>query len=252
MIAGTGETGAAMRSSLEQAQNKAWRELGAPGTWWTGTERLAIARETRTAPSCAFCRERAAALSPLTVAGRHTVTEPTLPAPAIEAIHRIRSDPGRIGETWFLRLRDAGLGEEAYVELVSVVAITVAIDTFRRGAGLAPLPLSAVQTGTPSRHRPVGAKPGLAFVATLAPDDRTEDEPDLYQDHPGPRRRWGANIQRALSLVPHSMMHWWDLVEELYQSGPQMRDYAVDYRAISHPQIELLAARVAALNRCEY
>jgi len=31
-----------------------------------------------------------------------------------------------------------------------------------------------------------------------------------------------------------------------------MRDYGVDYRAIGHPQIELLAARVAALNRCEY
>jgi len=52
--------------------------------------------------------------------------------------------------------------------------------------------------------------------------------------------------------VPNSMIHWWDVLEELYQSSPQMRDYGVEYRAISHAQIELLAARVAALNRCEY
>jgi len=150
-------------------------------------------------------------------------------------------------------LRDAGLSEEAYVELVSVVAVTVAVDTFRRGAGLALLPFPDAAPGTPSRRRPAGAKPGLGFVATLSPDDRTPDDPDLYQDLPGPRRRRvGANIHRALSLVPNSMIHWWDVLEEFYQSSPQMRDYGVEYRAISHAQIELLAARVAALNRCEY
>jgi hypothetical protein len=241
-----------MRTALELAQNESWRRLGLPGTWWTGRERLAIARECRAAVDCAFCTTRAAALSPLTVPGRHTVAEPSLPQPAIEAIHRIRTDPGRLSETWFLTLREAGLGEEAYVELVSVVAVTVAVDTFRRGSGLAPLPLPNAEPGSPSRRRPEGAKPSGAFVATLAPEDRTEAEPDLYQDHPGPRRRVGANIHRALSLVPDSMIHWWDMLEELYQSGPQMRDYGVEYRAISHAQIEMLAARVAALNRCEY
>jgi hypothetical protein len=241
-----------MRTALELAQNESWRRLGLPGTWWSGRERLAIAQECRAAFDCAFCTTRAAALSPLTVLGQHSVAEPSLPQPAIEAIHRIRTDPGRLSETWFLTLREAGLGEEAYVELVSVVAVTVAVDTFRRGSGLAPLPLPNAEPGSPSRRRPEGAKPSGAFVATLAPEDRTEAEPDLYQDHPGPRRRVGANIHRALSLVPDSMIHWWDMLEELYQSGPQMRDYGVEYRAISHAQIEMLAARVAALNRCEY
>jgi alkylhydroperoxidase family enzyme len=241
-----------MRPTLEAAQYLAWQRLGSPGTWWTGAERLAIARETRAAADCAFCATRADALSPLTTVGQHGIAEPSLPPPAIEAIHRIRTDPGRLGETWFLKLRDAGLGEEAYIELVSVVAVTVAIDTFRRGSGLAPLPFPTAEPGAPSRRRPTGAKPGLGFAATLAPEGRTNDDPDLYQDHPGPRRRVGANIHRALSLVPDSMIHWWDVLEELYQSGPQMRNYGVEYRAISHPQIELLAARVAALNRCEY
>jgi alkylhydroperoxidase family enzyme len=241
-----------MRTTLELAQNEAWRRLALPGTWWTGPERLAIAQECRAAADCALCSTRAAALSPLTVPGRHSVAEPSLPAPAIEAIHRISSDPGRLGETWFLRLREAGLTEEAYVELVSVVAVTIAIDTFHRGSGLAPLPLPRAEPGEPTRRRPRGAKPGLGFVATLAPEDRTDAEPDLYLEYPAPRRRSGANIQRALSLVPDAMTHWWDVLEELYQSGPQMRDYGVDYRAIGHAQIEMLAARVAALNRCEY
>jgi hypothetical protein len=252
MIAMTRQKDPAMRPALERAQTEAWRRLGQPGTWWTGRERLAIAEETRAAVDCAFCATRATALSPRAISGRHSVAEPSLPEPAIEAIHRIRTDPGRLGEAWFLQLRGAGMSEEAYVELVSVVAVTVAIDTFRRGSGLSPLPLPQAETGAPPRRRPSGAKAGLGFVATLAPEDRTDAEPDLYQDHPGPRRRVGANIHRALSLVPDAMIHWWDVLEELYQSGPQMRDYGVEYRAISHAQIELLAARVAALNRCEY
>ena len=132
------------------------------------------------------------------------------------------------------------------------VAVTVAIDTFRRGAGLPPLALPAAEPGAPSRRRPAGARAGSGWVPTLAPEDRTDDDPDLYQENPGPRRRYGANIHRALSLVPNSMIHWWDVLEELYQTGGQMRNYSVDYRAISHAQIEMLAARVAALNRCEY
>ena len=168
-----------MRPALEAAQTTAWRDIGATGTWWTGAQRLAIARETRAAANCAFCAERAAALSPLSVAGQHTIASPNLPAPAVEAIHRIRTDPGRIGESWFLRLRDAGLGEEAYVELVSIVAVTVAIDTFRRGSFLPALPLPQARPGTPSRRRPANAKPGLAYVATLAPEDRGADDPDL-------------------------------------------------------------------------
>src|SRR4051812_3023773 len=122
--------GGAMRADLVATQDEAWRRLGAPGTWWTGAERIAIARECRAAADCPFCASRAGALSPLTVAGRHSVAEPSLPAPAIEAIHRIRTDPGRMGETWFQQLRDAGLAEGAYVEIVSIVAVTVAVDTF--------------------------------------------------------------------------------------------------------------------------
>jgi len=241
-----------MREELAATQAQAWQRLAAPGTWWTGAERVAIAAEARHAPTCPLCAARAAALSPFAVGGAHARLDSSLTDAAIEAVHRICTDPGRLGETWFLRLREAGLGEAAYVELVSVIAVVTAVDTFRRAAGLQPRVLPVPRGGAPTRRRPHGARPGLAWVATLAPEDVTPADPDLYREHPGPRARYGANIHRALSLVPHSMIHWWDMLEAMYQSSSQMRDFARDYRAVTHAQIELLAARVAALNRCEY
>ena len=240
-----------IRADLIAAQDAAWRDIGAPGTWRRGAERVAIAAETRNAPHCLLCAARRVALSPSMAEGAHACLG-QLAAPDVEAVHRIRTDSGRLGRSWFDRLRAEGMRDEAYIELVSIVVVTVAIDTFRLAAGLDPLALPAAQPGEPVRMRPRGARPGPGWTASLSPADRGEEDPDLYREHPGPRERSGANIHLALSLVPASMMHWWDLFEPMYQTGPQMRDFAREFRAISHPQIEMLAARVAALNQCEY
>jgi len=48
------------------------------------------------------------------------------------------------------------------------------------------------------------------------------------------------------------MIHWWDMFETMYLPAAAMRDFSREYRAISHAQIEFLAARVAALNQCVY
>lgn len=240
-----------MRPEMAETQALAWARLGQPGTWWSGAERVAIAAETRHAGSCRLCAARREALSPAAIPGSHDRAV-ELPEAALEAIHRIRTDPGRLGESWYRRLLAGGLGDAAYVELVAVVAMVVAVDTFRHAAGLKPWRLPEPMAGWPSRRRPSGAKPGLAWMPTLAPEDRTEHDPDLYGDHPGPRRRVGANVHRALSLVPDGMMHWWDMFETMYVSSAQMRDFSTEPRAVTHPQMELLAARVAALNRCEY
>ena len=237
-----------IRSDLAEAQATAWREIGQPGTWWTGPERVAIAAEVRHAPGCALCAARKLALSPNAVGGDHSaITD--LPAAAIEAVHRAATDSGRLGEGWY---RGLGLDDERYVELIGVLAVVVAVDTFRRAAGLALWPLPVAEAGMPSRHRPRNAKPGLAWMPTLLPDDRLPEDPDLYQDHPGPRARGRGNIHIALSLVPDAAIQWWDMLETMYQTSAMMRDFGRDYRAINHAQIEMLAARVAALNQCLY
>ena len=240
-----------LRTDMVEAQTHAWSQIARPGTWWIGAERVAIAEETRNARQCQLCEVRRKAPSPAMVAGTHESLG-ILPVPVVEAIHRISTDSGRLSESWLRRLLENGLPDTHYVELVSVVAVVVAIDGFRYAAGLGPWDLPKPLNGSPMFRRPVGAKPGLAWVATMAPEDRAGDDPDLYGDEPGPRRRTGANIHRALSLVPDAMLHWWDMFEMMYQTSAQMRDFSQEPRAVTHAQMETLAARVAALNRCEY
>ena len=240
-----------VRSDLAIAQQRAWAAIGEPGTWWSGADRVAIAAETRHAATCALCAARRQAISYASVGGEHQVLGVLAPV-AVEAVHRIRTDAGRLGESWYRRLLAQGLSEEQYIELLSVVAMVVAVDTFRHAAGLEPWPLPAAVAGEPTRVRPQGAGPGPGWTCVLAPEDRTDADPDLYRDNPGPRERYGANIHRALSLVPRSMIRWWDMLECMYQSSAQMRDFGREYRAVTHPQIEMLAARVAALNQCHY
>ena len=235
----------AIRPDLSAALATAWAALGAPGTWWTGAERVAIAAETRQAASCPLCADRRQALSPYSVAGDHSNLG-RLPAAAIEAIHRITTDAGRLSESWYRRVINGGLGEGPYVELLSVVAIVTCVDTFHRTLGLPARDLPPARPGVPSCVVPAGAKPGLGWMPMLSPEDRRPDDPDLY------RNRIGGNVQRALSLVPPAMIQFWDMFEAMYLENPAMRDFGREYRAISHPQIEMLAARVATLNQCLY
>lgn len=241
----TGSNRSVVRADLAAAQAGAWAALGTAGTWWTGAERVAIAAETRHAAGCSLCAARKQALSPYGVAGAHDSLG-VLPPAAIEAIHRIRTDSGRLSKAWYRQVVDAGLGEGHYVELLSVVAIVTAVDTFDRAAGFAVRPLPEPGGGLPSRTTPAGAKPGLGWMPMLAPADRQPEDPDLY------RNRMGGNVQLALSLVPNAMIQFWDMFESMYLENPAMRDFGREYRAISHPQIEMLAARVAALNQCVY
>jgi hypothetical protein len=235
----------AVRDDLAAAHGRALARLARPGTWWSGAERLAIAAEARHAPDCDLCRRRKAALSPDAVAGQHDPG--SLPETVIEVVHRIRTDPGRLSRGWLDGALARGLGVERYVEIVGVVATIVALDTFARGLGWVPRPLPAPIAGAPSQRRPRGAKPGGAWVPWLEPADVSADEAGLY-----PFDRPAANIYKAMSLVPDEVRGFFDIVETQYLPGAVMRDFSREIRAVTHAQIELLAARVSALNRCVY
>ena len=97
----------------------------------------------------------------------------------IEVVHRVRNDPGRLSERWFRDLIGAGFSEEQYVETVSIVAHVVAIDTMARGLGLDALPLPEPKPGLSSHYRPVGAKPGGAWVPWLEPADLSDQEAEI-------------------------------------------------------------------------
>ena len=50
-----------VRDDITEAHRRAWQRIAAPGTWWTGKDRVAIAAEVRNAVKCALCKERKAA-----------------------------------------------------------------------------------------------------------------------------------------------------------------------------------------------
>ena len=236
----------AIRGDLAAAQARAWERIGRPGTWWDAAARVAIAAETRHASVCRLCRRRKEALSPTPIEGTHDSLG-ELSEVVVEVVHRVRNDPGRLSERWYRGVVAGGFSEEQYVETVSVVAHVVAIDTMARGLGFDPLPLPEPEQGLPSQYRPASVKAGGAWVPWLEPADVSGAEADLY-----PSGRPAANIMKAMSLVPDEVRGFFDLVSHQYMPPLAMRDFLREYRAISHSQIELLAARVSALNQCLY
>jgi hypothetical protein len=235
-----------IRPDLVAAHERAWQRIARPGTWLDGATRVAIAAETRHAASCLLCRGPSALATAQPIGGEHT-TLGGLSAALVDVVHRVRTDPGGLSRAWFDGVIARGVSAEQYVETLGVIAQIVAIDTMTRALGLALPPLPQPLPGAPSQRRPTGAKPGAAWVPWLDPADAVGDDAGLY-----PSGRPAANIMKAMSLVPDEVRGFFDLVAHQYLPGPAMRDFAREYRAISHPQIELLAARVSALNQCLY
>ena len=238
--------GIAIRDDLVAAERRAWAHVAGPGTWLSGQRRIAVAAEARNAPGCGLCRKRKAALSPYAVDGEHDALG-ELPDEWVEVVHRIRTDPGRITRRWYGEVLESGIGDAEYVEILGLVSIVVALDSFRRAIGRPSEPLPAPLVGEPSRHRPAGARITMAWVPTLEPEDVADGDPDPYEAHDPP-----SNIHKALSLVPETQRAFFGLSAVFYLPGAAMTDYANQYRAITHSQIELIAARVSALNQCFY
>jgi len=170
-----------IRDDLAAAHARAWARIARPGTRWDGAERIAIAAEARLAPSCKLCRRRKEALSPLSIEGTHDSLG-QLAEIVVEVAHRVRTDPGRLGEGWYRDVIARGLTAEQYVEIVSVVAHTVAIDTMARGLGLEvlPLPVSVhphiighrapkwAARGSPGSSPPTRARSRLRSIRAIA------------------------------------------------------------------------------------
>ncbi len=229
--------------AMSDAHRRAWDRLAAPGVWWTGAEKVAIAAEVRAARTCGLCQQRKAALSPHAVAGEHAASG-ALPAAAVEAAHRIATDPGRLTRAWYEKTLAAGLSDAHYVELLGVVITLVNLDALHRGLGVAPEPLPAPRAGEPSRVRPPAALEG-AWVPLLALD--SAEGRALFEGRPRV-----PNVARALSLVPDAVRQMRELSDVHYLPIDDVIDPRARMRALSRPQMELIAGRVSALNECFY
>ena len=234
-----------VRDNIVTSQRLAWKRLAAPGTWWDGAMRVAIASEARQAKHCKFCAARREALSSQAIHGQHE-SKGLLSDALTEVIHRVVTDQSRLTKSFYNTALGSGISDGEYVETIGVIATVIAIDGFTRAIGLPEFELPDPEPGEPSRHRPIGAKIDRAWVPTVAPEDATDAEAGLYDGLPG------VNIHRALSLVPEETISFFNLDAVHYLPPAQVRDFGTEHRNLSHVQIEFLAARISALNQCVY
>ena len=235
-----------IRSDFAQSHGRFWHRLARPGAWWTGAERVAIAREARAAPRCRLCRAAQAALSPAAVKGEHDRVS-DLPEAAVEAVHRMTTDASRLTRAWYRRLLASGLSDGRYVELLGVVVALASVDAFCRAMGLALRPLPEPVAGEPSRYRPARLASDEGWVPMVPPDNAGTPEADLW-----PAGRTG-NVIRAMSLVPDAVRTLNDLSSVHYLRNEDVGKAGMSRGgALTRSQMELIAGRVSALNECYY
>lgn len=130
--------------------NAEWTTLAGPGTWWTGSQRVAIAGHARAA--------REGAPIPTTA----------LPEPAAQAAARVAASP-HVDAEWVDGLVADELTLEAYVEIVGIVGRVSAVDSLMFGIGAQPQPLPLPLDGEPSRVPAEDAAMNGAFAPTVGP-----------------------------------------------------------------------------------
>lgn len=189
-----------------------WGALAAPGSSWSGAERLAIA-----------ARARSARLG----------TEPAadMLTPHVHGTVRVlAATPATTSEAWVAAAVDP-VGEAAYIELVGIVARVVAIDTFTRLVGVFPEPFPAPRPGQPVATSPHGVpRRGKAWVAMT--------------DVPVP--------PNVFSLVPLAQTATNATAVCLYMTGPQMDDPDTTIDGLHRTQMEIVATSVSHSNECFY
>jgi hypothetical protein len=234
-----------VRDDFAAAHTRFWKRLASPGAWWTGVEHGAIAAEVRHARHCVLCQARKAALTPAAVVGQHDHLG-ALSDVAVEVIHRVVTDPGRLSRQWFQETMNAGLSAEQYVELLGTLVALVSIDSFCRGIGVPLHPLPVPQPGVPSYYRPPGAVQEDAWVPMIPVERAIGAEADLYGGQAV------GNVIRAMSLVPDEVRTLCDLSAAHYLPMGQVRDPSATAGTLNRMQMELIAGRVSALRQCFY
>lgn len=173
-----------IRPQIQDALRREWAFLAAPGTWWSGAERVAIAAEARRAIS----------------------REPQgdeLPDPVADVVRAVAADSPLITPEWVAGLEANGVSLPAYTEIIGIVARLSAVDFFHRAMGLPLEPLPAPQSGEPSQTPPPSdLVVGKSFVPMVR----------------------GVSIPQTVSLVPPETVAWQELSDAMYMTFMQMDD----------------------------
>ena len=184
------------------------RQIASGGTMWTGSQRVAIASVARSA-----------------AAGESGGDGSVLPAPARTTAAKVATDAHLMAQADVDTFDDPA----AYVEIVGVVARTIAIDTFARGVDADPIAFPIATDDPPSGQINPHARQRSSLVPTAG----------------------GAGPTTALSLVPAEDQAQEDLHGTLYLTYLEMGDPTI-HKGLSRWQLELVAARTSLINHCRF
>jgi hypothetical protein len=199
-------------ASIVSMCHDTWNDIAAPGSAWSGRDRVAIAGLARRAR--------------LGIDGPIGQLEPQVE----HTVRTLAATPSATSEE-FVDACVAAIGQPAYVELVGLVARVVAVDTFSRLIGVAPAPFPDPREGEPLPVAPDDApQPGKTWVPLTG--------------LPVP--------PNVLSLVPPAQATTNATAETLYMTGAQMEDPDTTIDELHRTQIEIVASSVSHANNCFY
>jgi hypothetical protein len=222
----------AVRDDLAEAHRLAWEHVASPGSWWTGAERVELAR---TALLAIADPDPVQPWVGVTSTGRVSV-ELVAPARAHDFVYRLARHAGTITHDVYLATVEE-VGELPYVELCGIVSSVAAVAHFNRNIGTPVAPLPAPVSGDPSGARPERlGQPRFNWVPVAEPVDEV------------------AAVVQAYTAVPGEHANTWRMAAAQYMPAEEMvhPDWARRPGGLSRAQMELVAARLTLLRECFY
>jgi hypothetical protein len=221
-----------VRDDLADAHRLAWEHIAAPGSWWTGAQRVELAE---TAMMALADRDPLPPWACVTASGQ-LGDEFDAPAAAHDFSYRLARHAGTITRDVYDAVTRE-IGALAFVELCAIVSTVAAVWHFRRNVGLPVPPLPPPRSGQPTARRPECLEDAqLNWVPVAAPADQV------------------AAVVQAYTAVPDEDDNTWRMAEAQYMPEPQMVDPAWTRRpgGLSRAHMELVAARVTQMRDCFY
>ena len=228
-----------VRKDIEDIHADQFDQLKTPGTWGTSEQRLTIINEARRSAYHAGTLEEPS--------NPGIVPNVELSEVARRVVKRLAIAPKDMDQPFYNQAIEDGLNDSEYVEIVGLVSRFTCFDIFARGIDIPLRPLPSPTSGAPSQKRPKEAVIEKAWVPTIP---NFPEGGEIAKALFGP---WQPYIMRGLSLVPDEFTAHFDLEEVQYMPSAHFLEFDYQHHeGLTRPQVEIVAARVSALNECFY